>query len=438
MGSPAQDKRLEDKEYLMQVHKGASLRNLAMLFSLYMTQFLGFSFILEALIVILRKSGMPLGKISFIYLLGLFWGIKFLWAPVLDRIRVFRGTGHFKGWILISQSLLVATLLCISLFDVVEDTLIIGLLGVAVSFFSSTQDVAVDALAYKVLSPEERGIGNGIKISGGLTGYLLGGGLSLVIYGLAGWVMCVMFLSVITFISLIQVIFFREEELPASKEKTAYGAFFVKFWKGRNKKVWLIFLVVYPIGVSMSYMLMSPVLVDAGWSPEQIGFVVNVLGSSAGAAAAFAAGWIVGKAGRQRTLVVMAFLQIFCVLFLLLPVYGYSGLLSAGLAVGAIMLLYSPSATIMSTLMMDMCSDETPATDFAMQHSLNFMVGMLCGAFSTWLAGIFGYAYVIMGASVASGAALLMSLFLYRFLNVGERAESPSAAQPAGACGSEV
>lgn len=57
-----------------------------LLFSLYTTQFLGLGFFIEAFIGILRQNGVSLENLGFIYMLGLFWVFRFLWAPFIDKI----------------------------------------------------------------------------------------------------------------------------------------------------------------------------------------------------------------------------------------------------------------------------------------------------------------------------------------------------------------
>ena len=42
-------------------------------------------------------------------------------------------------------------------------------------------------LACRLLSPDERGVGNGIQIAGGLLGNMLGGGAVLLAYPHLGW-----------------------------------------------------------------------------------------------------------------------------------------------------------------------------------------------------------------------------------------------------------
>lgn len=66
-------------------------RHIVLLSSLYVSQAIGFGFFTEAFIGILRKSGMPLENLSLIYMLGLFMILRFLWAPVVDKVKFKKG-----------------------------------------------------------------------------------------------------------------------------------------------------------------------------------------------------------------------------------------------------------------------------------------------------------------------------------------------------------
>ncbi len=63
---------------------------------------MGLSFFIQAFIGILRKNGMSLENLGIVYMLGLFWVFRFLWAPFIDKIQ-FKTIGHYKGWIIIFQ-----------------------------------------------------------------------------------------------------------------------------------------------------------------------------------------------------------------------------------------------------------------------------------------------------------------------------------------------
>src|SRR5262245_36230112 len=51
-------------------------------------------------------EGIDLSTIGFLTLVSLPYSLKFLWAPLLDRFSV-PGLGRRKGWIIVSQILLV-------------------------------------------------------------------------------------------------------------------------------------------------------------------------------------------------------------------------------------------------------------------------------------------------------------------------------------------
>ncbi len=391
-----------------------SLRwHLLLLFSLYITQYLGISFILETLVAVLRRGGMPLERLGFVYLLGLFWGIKFLWAPVLDRYSLVK-SGHFRGWLLILQSLLAISLLLTAGFDPQSGGPTVFFLCMFICFFSSSGDIAADALAYRLLTEEERGYGNAVKTGGGLLGYMLGGGVALMLYARLGWTLTLLILAAVTLLSLVQLIFLREPaHVPSRWEETGYLKRFYSYWTAPGRNRWLVLLVLYPLAISIAYGIIIPMLVDAGWSLARIGFIVNIAGALIGASAAMGAGWLIRKVGRRSMLVGTALAQGLGILLLLLPAWGRHDIFSVCLAVGALMFLHTLSATVMSTVMMDQTDNTSPATDLAMQHSLYQVVGFVASAVSVTFAGKFGYAATICAASGLAFLSLAASVKLY-------------------------
>ncbi len=396
-----------------------TVRELILLGSLYVTQYLGFSFFIEALVAIMRKNGASLQSISVIYLLGFFWMLKFLWAPLIDRYSPVK-RWKYKGWLLIFQFCLAVSLLVTSGLSVGEDLKTLMLIGVFIGFFSSTQDVVVDALAYGLLGEQDRGIGNAVKIAGGMLGYMIGGGAGLMLYAWLGWEKCLWVLASLTAVSFVQLIFFKEPVFkPYIRGNTGYVSYFFRFWlNGRLR--WLFLLFFYPIGICIAYTLISPILVDSGWRLDVIGLVVNVIGSAVGAVSAFFAGVMIKKIGRGKMLMSLSLAQGATILLLLLPIGGYSGTAIVLISVSMILIVYSPSATLLSTIMMDQVSGEKPATDFAMQHSLYLMVGFFSGFAGTAMAGIFGYTVMISAASLMAFLAAAVSSVLYRRSSGGD------------------
>jgi PAT family beta-lactamase induction signal transducer AmpG len=95
----------------------------------------------------LRDAGTTLTAIGFLSWVGLAYSLKFLWAPIVDRVDVpgFGRLGRRRGWMLLSQLLVAAGLLGISVTGLEAGLAPLGILALIVAFSSSTQDIVVDA-----------------------------------------------------------------------------------------------------------------------------------------------------------------------------------------------------------------------------------------------------------------------------------------------------
>src|SRR5438105_4331707 len=88
--------------------------------------FLGFSAGLplalsaSTLLVWMREVGVDLGTIGLFALVGTPYTIKFLWAPIVDALDVPLLSSRFgrrRGWLLLSQLLLMAAIVVLSFWD---------------------------------------------------------------------------------------------------------------------------------------------------------------------------------------------------------------------------------------------------------------------------------------------------------------------------------
>jgi len=382
--------------------KNLTKGHIALLFSLYTTQFLGLAFFTEAFIGILRQNGVSLENLGLIYMLGLFWVIRFLWAPFIDSISLGKKLGHYRGWIIIFQSFMVITLTLTAMFDLLNNMVIVITLSVLFAFFSASQDVALDALVFKTVSLKHRPIANALKSSGGMIGMVLGGGVGLVIYTYLGWQNTMLIMALVTAISLIQILFYKEPTKEKYNEELQIDfKQYIHFWKTKKRKYWLFFLIVYPVTISSAFGLIMPMLVDLKWSLDKIGFYVHIIGYGIGVLASLGASWVINKLGKRKVLIIAAIGQLIGVLLLLFLAYGYDSTAVVMFVVGFIFNFYTPSSVVMTTLMMDESSKKTPAAQFAIQHSIYMFSGIFFAGLSVSLAGILGYANIILiGATI--------------------------------------
>lgn len=387
----------------MQPHRAWRL-----LASLYSTQFLGLMFFVVAMAAILRERGASLDAIGLVYLLGMVWPLKALWAPLIDRYAIGR-QGHYRGWLLFTQGGMVLCLALIGLLDLQADFALIYLLCLATSLLSATQDIAVDGLACRLLASADRGLGNGLQIGGGLIGNLIGGGAMLMLYPTIGWTGCCLALAALTALSWLQLLRYQEPAWPRPAQASGYSRL-IGFWRGPGRMRLLLLLLVYPAGSALAYSIVMPSLVDTGWTLESIGFVVNVLGSLAGLAAALAYGRLLRRYARRSAMAAAALLQLLGVAALAMPAMGWGSSVAAGAAVVAYFLLYNPAATVLATLMMDQSSQSSPATDYTLQASLSQCFVMALTSAGAMLAGRIGYGGVVAVAVMLALVAAIASL----------------------------
>src|SRR6516162_2234713 len=116
--------------------------------------FLGFSAGLplalsgSTLLVWMREAGVDLGTIGLFALVGTPYTIKFLWAPIVDALDVpVLSTlfGRRRGWLLLSQCLLMVAIVLLGLSDPAHSPWLVALAALLVATASATQDIVVDA-----------------------------------------------------------------------------------------------------------------------------------------------------------------------------------------------------------------------------------------------------------------------------------------------------
>lgn len=127
---------------------------------------LGFSAGLPFLLVFstlsawLREAGISRTDIGLMSYVGLAYTIKFLWAPVLDHLRVpllDRLLGKRRAWMVLAQLVAAAALAGLSFSDPSTSLTPVVLFALVLAFASATQDIAVDAWRIEAASDEKQG-----------------------------------------------------------------------------------------------------------------------------------------------------------------------------------------------------------------------------------------------------------------------------------------
>ena len=128
--------------------------------------FLGFSAGLPLLLVLgtlsfwLSEAGIARATIGHLSWVGLAYGVKFLWSPLVDRLHLPILTAHFgrrRAWLLLSQVCIAAALFGMANTDPALNLMHTVWCALAVAFASATQDIALDAYRIEAVEMEKQG-----------------------------------------------------------------------------------------------------------------------------------------------------------------------------------------------------------------------------------------------------------------------------------------
>ncbi|MEM7156792.1 MAG: MFS transporter [Myxococcota bacterium] len=389
--------------------RASTAKKLGLVASLYFSQGLPFGFFTQALPALMRQQGVSLAAIGLSTLLALPWGLKFLWAPWVDR----RGNTRFgrrRGWLIPLQLSSTTVLLLLALADPAHSLvwLIVGVL--LTNLLSATQDIATDGLAVDLLEHDERGWGNGIQLAGYRVGMIVGGGALLVAFDALGWAFTFVSAAILMLLATIPVWRFSEPPATAVTESatTSVRDAWRYFSRSPQRRSWLVVLAIYKAGDYLGTSMIRPFFIDQGLSLAELGVLLGAAGFSAGLVGALVGGAAVGTLGRRRALLAFGVLQALSVASYALatgsdpsPVLLYGPVIFEHFATGM-------ATAVLFTVMMDLCRPEHAATDYTLQASLVVLATGLAAALGGTTAQVLGYGpNFVLGAAVCLGAVAL-------------------------------
>jgi PAT family beta-lactamase induction signal transducer AmpG len=116
--------------------------------------------IFDTLSAWLRQAGVPLHTISLFSLATLAYSLKFLWAPLVDRVSIpllAPMLGHRRAWMLATQGVIILGLWLVSRCNPAASLALVAWFAVLVAFASATQDVVIDAWRIEAAGVERQG-----------------------------------------------------------------------------------------------------------------------------------------------------------------------------------------------------------------------------------------------------------------------------------------
>jgi len=147
----------------------------------------GFPWVLigSSLSLWLKEDGLSRSTIGWAGLIFAVYAFNYLWAPLIDRIRIpwlTNKIGHRRGWIVTMQAIILVSLISWSIIDPTTNLALVITVGLIIAVASATQDITVDALRIEQIGENEgksMQAGAAMAVVGWWTGYKLGGVIAL-------------------------------------------------------------------------------------------------------------------------------------------------------------------------------------------------------------------------------------------------------------------
>ncbi|MCJ2049302.1 MFS transporter [Methylobacterium sp. J-070] len=388
------------------------MRPLAPFFCLYMTFGATLGFLSGGAPLILRARGVGLAEVGLLQLINLPVGLTFLWAPLLDRLRL-PVLAHRVGWIAAAQATTILLLTTLS-FGAHWPLPVLLALAVAACACVATMDIALEALVVETVPAVQRAFVASAKLCGASLGGILGVGVLVGSYDSLGWRRAALACAALDALCLLPILGYPEARLhgvAGGPERWSGGLARLRTLAGR--------VLVLGAYFAASYLLAGPntlALLDLGVSLGQVGFLTGTVLPGVNLVMAVAAGGLAARFGAVRLIAGGA-----------VGVFASGGLMAGACAVGSAGL--GIAATVLSfvaggflgvpvfNMIYRWAQGPKPATDYALLFGAAFFAAMPLRVAAPALAGWIGWpGYFTATLPLYAAAAAWLAIAVSRTL----------------------
>ena len=413
----------------------------------------------------LKEDGLSRSTIGWAGLIFAVYAFNYLWAPLIDKLRIpylTKKFGHRRSWIILMQLAILCSLALWSFLDPSKNLSLVIFIGLIIAIASSTQDITVDALRIEQIGENESrsmAAGAAMAVVGWWTGYKLGGSISLFaaeIFQKLGfnnyWQLTFQLLILIVIIMNIGLLFIKEDENLIRVEqqkkrqkaiqekigaKNIYTKIFawisetvggpvVSFFKknGFNIAVGILgFVFLFKIGEAFLGRMSIVFYKEIGFSKSEIAIYSKTLGWITTVFFTLIGGVLAMRAGTLKTMFVAGILMALTnFLFSVLYWVGKSELLFAFAVIADD--LTAAFATVAFVAFISLLVDRTyTATQYALLASIGTagrtMLASSSGALVDWLNGNWGIFFILTSLMVLP--SLICLWYIRKKIQISEK-----------------
>jgi MFS transporter, PAT family, beta-lactamase induction signal transducer AmpG len=285
---------------------------------------LPFLLVLGTLSFRLREAGISLETIGYLSWIGLAYGFKWVWAPLVDRLNIVLLTsllGRRRSWLLVSQVMIMLGLIAMGLSDPQVDLRSTVYCAIVVAFASATQDIALDAFRIESVQAQFQAALAASYQTGYRLAMIWSGAGALWIaahfsaadtYDSSSWQTAYFIMALSMLAGLITVLFSAEpapiDRAPACSVKqwltqTLIDPFsdFVSRYQWQAVII-LGLIAIYRISDIVMGIMANPFYVDMGYTKDEVASITKIFGVIMTLAGAYIGGVLSMRLGIMRIL----------------------------------------------------------------------------------------------------------------------------------------
>ena len=372
----------------------------------------------------LKEDGIRLKDITMIASAGMMYSFKFLWAPLVDRLRLplLGRLGQRRSWLLLSQVLVMVGLLAMASITPgrLEPFIWLTLL---VAFAGATLDIAVDAYRIEIAPVEAQGALVATYSLGYRIALIVTGALALVLADHAIWPNVYRVMAACMLVPVVTNLLAREPQVLRVRLQTwrenmregvvePFADFFHRFGNRIGLMV-LVFILLFKISdQALVGGIIGPFYLDQGFSKTEIAAISKVYGIWVGIAGAFLGGIAVVRWGVKYALLVGIVLGAVSNLLYLWLIGANGDLTMLTIVISGENLAQGFLGTTAVAYLSALVNQRYTATQYALLSSLVTLPGKVLGFYSGRIVEAVGYAPYFWVTAVAIVPAIALFFWL--------------------------
>ncbi len=365
----------------------------------------------------LSESHVSLRAIGATALIGLPYTLKFLWAPVVDRLRpgLLAGLGRRRGWLAIIQPLLAVAILLLGQSDPPHRLALLATLAVAVAFLSASQDIVIDAWRIESFPERRQGEALALYVWGYRIAILVSQAGAFMLAGRLGWHGAYAVMAALALCGLLPTLLAPPAPVGAPVARGLRGAViepFADFLARPRAATVLAVVLLFQLGTAFADNLAAPFYHSLGFDRAAIALSSGLPMLAGGVVGVGVGGLLVARLGARRALLLSAVAQMASLLlYLVLADLGASRALLVA-KVSLEQFAEGMASAAFLAWLSGLCNAAYTATQYALLSSLAPLAWRSLAGASGVLAGHLGWTGYFTMAALACLPAILLLLTL--------------------------